>query len=212
MPVPLLKLKEEVANTITHGVSALMMLCVYPIAAIYAYTHGTILDVVGVSVMSVSLFMMFLMSTFYHAMEFDTKHKRIMKILDHIFIYVAIAGTYTPIALSVIGGWQGWVIFGIQWAMVLFGIFYKSLSKNSLPKVSLTIYLIMGWTVVLFFPIFFKHASQVLFFSVLGGGIFYSVGAIFYAKKQLKFQHMIWHLFVMAGAITHYVGIAFFLY
>ena len=207
-----LSFKEEVANVVTHGVSALGVLGMYPVAVVYAYSHGRMIDVVGVSIMSVSLFMMFLMSTIYHAMDFGTKHKAVMKILDHIFIYVAIAGTYTPIALSIIGGWQGWVMFGIQWAAVICGIFYKSLSKKSLPKVSLSIYLIMGWTIVFFFPLFLKHASTALFLMILGGGLFYSVGSIFYAKKDLKLQHMIWHLFVMAGAITHYIGIVFFLY
>ena len=141
---------EEVANAITHGVASLLVLFSIPVVSIIAYTNGTIKDVVGVTVFCVSIFMMFLMSTIYHVMEHETRHKDIMRILDHIFIYVAIAGTYTPIAMSVLGGWQAILILSIQWTMVLFGILYKSISKHSMPKVSLFIYLIMGWTLIMF--------------------------------------------------------------
>lgn len=106
------------------------------------------------SIFVISIFLMFLASTLYHSMNPASKHKAVFHILDHIFIYVAIAGSYTPIALSVIGGWQGIFITILQWAMVLFGIFYKSLSRNSIPAISLTIYLVMGWTIVFFLPLF----------------------------------------------------------
>ena len=145
-------------------------------------------------------------------MPHDTPHKVVFHILDHIFIYVAIAGSYTPVALSVIKGWQAWVIIGIQWAMVLFGILYKSLAKKSMPKVSLTIYLIMGWTAIFFFPLLMKKANPVLLSLIVAGGILYSIGAIFYAKKGFKYHHMVWHLFIVAAATCHFIGMCFFLY
>lgn len=204
---------EEVANAITHGVASLLVLFSIPCVSIVAYTKGdSIYDVVGVTIFCVSIFLMFLMSTFYHIMEYETIHKRIMRIFDHIFIYVAIAGTYTPIAISVIGGWQAVVILCIQWAMVLFGILYKSISKNSMPKFSLFIYLVMGWTLIIFMPLFFEKANPLLFWLILAGGALYSIGAAIYARKGFKYHHMVWHLFVFLGALTHYIGICFFMY
>ena len=203
---------EEVANTVTHGVSSLLILFALPMVAIVAYTKGTLVDVFGVTVFCISIYLMFLMSTLYHAMQHDTKHKNVLHILDHIFIYVAIAGTYTPIALSVIRGWQAVTILTIQWIMVLFGIIYKSLSKFSMPKVSLFIYMVMGWTIILFMPLLIKNANPRLFWLILAGGAFYCIGAVFYAKKGFKYHHMVWHIFVFLGVLTHFIGICFFMY
>lgn len=203
---------EEVANTITHGVSALLVLTCIPVVSITAHEKGSLIDVVGVTIFSICIFLMFLMSTLYHSMEHETKHKGVFHILDHVFIYVAIAGTYTPIALSVIGGWLGTVVLLLQWGTVLFGILYKSLMRNHIPKASLVIYLTMAWTVILFMPIIIQKANPVLFWMILAGGLFYSVGAAFYAKKGFKYHHMVWHIFVFLGALTHFIGICFFLY
>lgn len=203
---------EELANAITHGVPSLLILILFPFVIITAYTKGTIADVASVTIFSISIFLMFLMSTIYHIMEHDTRHKRVMRILDHIFIYVAIAGTYTPIAVSVIGGWQSVVLLSVQWAMVLFGILYKSISKNAIPKISLLIYLIMGWSLVIFMPLFIKKANPTLFWLILAGGILYSVGAAIYSRRGFKYHHMVWHIFVFLGVMTHYVGICFFMY
>ena len=149
---------EEIANTVTHGVMSLVALVALPFAAVWAYVHdpNPVTASVSVSIFVISIFLMFLASTLYHSMNPASKHKAVFHILDHIFIYVAIAGSYTPIALSVIGGWQGIFITILQWAMVLFGIFYKSLSRNSIPAISLTIYLVMGWTIVFFLPLFVR--------------------------------------------------------
>jgi hemolysin III len=203
---------EEVGNAISHGAPVFILLGLFPYAVIRAYTRGNLVDVVGVSIYCISIILMLLMSALYHIMEFGTEHKRIMQMLDHIFIYVAIAGTYTPIALSIIGGWQAIVILVIQWAMVLFGILYKSLADNKVPKASLIIYLVMGWTVVLFLPQLFHYAPTPLFLLIFAGGLCYSAGAFFYAEKGVKYMHMVWHFFVLAGVACHYVGIVFFLY
>ncbi len=202
---------EEVANAVSHGAMAFLALLFIPVASVVAFARGDVLDSVAISVFSVSIFLMFLGSCLYHAMAKDSKHKEIFHILDHSFIYVAIAGSYTPIALSVLGGWQGWLVFGIQWAMVVFGVLHKSLSSHRIsPKPSLAIYLIMGWTVVLFFPLFLAKAQIGLQLLLLAGGISYTVGAVFYAKKGFKYHHLVWHLFVGLGAALHAIGIVFF--
>ncbi len=208
----ILSFGEELANTVTHGVASLMVLFSIPYVTIIAYENGTKYDVLGISIFCISIFLMFLMSTIYHSMEHDTTHKSVMKILDHIFIYVAIAGTYTPIAISVLGGWQAVLILTIQWVMVLFGILYKSIVRRSMPKVSLVIYLVMGWTLIIFMPLFINRANPLLFWLILGGGVFYSVGAALYARKGFKYHHMVWHILVFLGALTHFIGICFFLY
>ena len=206
---------EEVANAVSHGVMTVLMLLALPFSAVWAFAHGgdkATLDAVGVSIFVISIFSMFLCSTLYHAMQPESKHKAVFHILDHIMIYFAIAGSYTPIALSVIGGWQGVLIVVIQWLMVLFGIFYKSLSKRSIPSVSLTIYLIMGWMIVVFFPLFWKSASAPLLALIGAGGIFYTIGAWFYAKKGFRYHHLVWHLLINLAVVCHFVGIVFFLY
>ena len=205
---------EEVANAVSHGVMTVLMLLALPFSAVWAYIHGGtqgVLDATGISIFVISIFLMFLCSTLYHAMQPESKHKEVFHILDHIMIYFAIAGSYTPIALSVIGGWQGVLIVVIQWLMVLFGIFYKSLSKRSIPSVSLTIYLIMGWMIVIFFPLFWKSASTPLLALIAAGGIFYTIGAWFYAKKGFRYHHLVWHLLINLAVICHFIGIVFFL-
>ena len=207
-------LGEEVANAISHGVMSLLALFALPFAAVWAYLHDPqpVLACVSVSIFVISLFLMFLASTLYHSMNPASKHKAVFHILDHIFIYVAIAGSYTPIALSVIGGWQGVLIAVLQWAMVLFGIFYKSLSRRSLPAVSLTIYLVMGWTILFFLPLFLRNASTQLLWLIAAGGLFYTLGAWFYARKGFRYHHLVWHLLINLGAACHFAGIVFYLY
>lgn len=205
---------EEVANAVSHGVMSLLALLALPFAAVWAYVHDSdgVLASASVSVFVISIFLMFLASTLYHSMNPLSKHKDVFHILDHIFIYVAIAGSYTPIALVVIGGWQGVFITVLQWAMVLFGIFYKSLSRKSIPAISLTIYLVMGWTIVFFLPLFVRRASVPLLVLIALGGLLYTLGAWFYAKKGFRYHHMVWHLLINLAVAAHFVGIVFYLY
>lgn len=205
---------EEIANAVSHGVMTLAALAALPFAAVWAYVHDAqgVLAAVSVSIFVISIFLMFLASTLYHSMDPSSRHKEVFHILDHIFIYVAIAGSYTPIALSVIGGWQGVVITVVQWAMVLFGIFYKSLSRRSIPAVSLTIYLVMGWTILFFLPLFIRRASVPLLWLIAAGGVLYTVGAWFYARKGFRYHHLVWHLLINLAVACHFVGIVFFLY
>ena len=190
---------EEIANTVTHGVMSLVALVALPFAAVWAYVHdpNPVTASVSVSIFVISIFLMFLASTLYHSMNPASKHKAVFHILDHIFIYVAIAGSYTPIALSVIGGWQGIFITILQWAMVLFGIFYKSLSRNSIPAISLTIV---------------RQASTALLVLIAAGGVLYTLGAWFYARQGFRYHHMVWHLLINLAVVAHFIGIVFFLY
>ncbi len=202
---------EEVANSVSHGVMMILSLLLLPFAAVWSYVGGGTLAAVTVSIYVISIFMMLLVSTLYHSMALDSRHKEIFHILDHIFIYIAIAGTYTPIALIVISGWQGLLIVILQWLMVIFGIFYKSLSRRSIPAVSLTIYLIMGWTVVIFMPAFIRNASGMLLLFIALGGLFYTLGAWFYARKGFRYHHLVWHLLINLAVVSHFIAIIFYL-
>ena len=210
-------LGEEIANSITHGVMAIFMLGILPFAAILAYTRAPegkeTLDAFGVSVFIISVFLMFLSSTIYHSMARATKHKEVMHRIDHIMIFVAIAGTYTPICLSVIGGAWGIGICIAQWALVLAGALFKALafSKSIQSYIfTITIYILMGWMGILFFPKLWSTANAATFWLIVAGGICYTVGVVSFAMK-FKFNHMVWHFLVDFGAICHLLAIIFFM-
>lgn len=207
-----LTFSEELANTITHGIMAAATLILLPIASIWAYANGGYLASTGIGIFIVSLFLMFLSSTLYHSMYHNSKHKEIFRKLDHIFIYVAIAGSYTPVALVIIRGWRGILIIVVQWLIVLVGILYKSFTTNFMPRFSLILYLVMGWIAILFFPTLIRKANNIFLIFVILGGFMYSVGAYFFAHDYKKYYHMIWHLFINVAATLHLIGIGFFLY
>jgi len=208
---------EEIGNTITHGVMALFMIGILPYAAVRTYNRAPegmkILDTVGVSIFVICIFFMFLASTVYHAMRQGTIQKQVMHRLDHIMIYFAIAGTYTPIALSLIGGPLGIGLCVAQWAFVLAGTLIKSLAFSRSSKawiMTVLIYLLMGWMIVLCMPALLSGASAPAFWLILSGGICYTAGVISFVMR-FPFAHMVWHFFVDFGAICHFIAIVFFL-
>ena len=210
-------LGEEIGNSVTHGVMAAFLLGMMPYASIRAYLHAKAgmeaLDAVTVSVFCISIFLMFLASTIYHAMPFGSKHKAVMNRLDHIMIFVAIAGTYTPICLSVIGGTLGIVLCSLQWALVIAGALFKALSfSKSLRSYIITaaIYLLMGWMIVLCMPLLIGGTTTPAFWLIVAGGICYSCGVVSFFMK-FPFSHMVWHFLVDAGAICHFLAIVFFM-
>ena len=201
--------EEEAANAITHGVMALITLLGIPAVAVNGFIEGGTLYAATKSIFMISMFGMFITSCLYHSMPPSGSHKKVFRLLDHIFIFIAIAGSYTPLSLIAIGGWLGWSMVIFQWALVVIGALYKSLSKHAVPKVSLTLYLLMGWTAVVLLPSILKNAGLGLLTAVLAGGLFYSVGAAFYSMKGFKYHHMVWHLFIILGAASHFVAIVF---
>jgi len=210
-------LGEEIANSITHGAMAVFMLGILPYAAVRAYNRApegkAALDSFGVSIFVISVFLMFLTSTIYHSMAPSTKHKEVLHQLDHIMIYVAIAGTYTPICISVIGGALGLGLCIAQWVVVIVGAIIKALAFSTSMRsyiFSVTIYLLMGCMVFFWIPILWKTASPVTFWLIVAGGACYISGIVAFAMK-FKFSHMIWHFLVDSGAICHLLAIVFFM-
>lgn len=201
---------EEVGNAVSHGVMAILCLFFLPFAAVYSYRIDGITRSVGVSIFIICLLMMFLVSTIYHSMAYDSEQKYVFRKLDHICIYLAIAGSYTPIALCVVDGWVSILILVLEWGAVLAGVLLKSISKKSYPKLSVTIYLVMGWTAIFFIPALLQQASLLFLSFIVLGGVMYSLGVIFYSKQK-KFFHFIWHLFINAASILHVIAIVFFM-
>ncbi len=208
---------EEIGNSITHGVMALFTLGMLPYAAIRAYINAPagmkVVDPLGVSIFVICIFLMFISSTIYHAMSKASPQKEVMHRIDHIMIYFAIAGTYTPICLSVIGGKWGIGLCIAQWALVIGGTLFKAIafSKSTISYiVTVSIYLLMGWMVVLCFPILWGAANIVTFWLIVAGGICYTGGVVCFALK-FKFHHMVWHFLVDFGALCHFVAIVYFM-
>lgn len=149
------------------------------------------------------MFLMFLSSTIYHWV-WPGRAKQVLRKFDHISIYVMIACSYTPICIGVIGGWIGWTVFGLQWAAVIGGTFYKLFAMGKYPRLSLAIYLVMGWSVLLIADKVWSRLSTAAFILLLAEGIFYTCGTYFFAHDKQKHFHAIWHVFVLLGAIAHW--------
>lgn len=201
---------EEIANSVTHGVMAVIILIMMPAISVYSYIVGGWIRAIGVGIFLCSLFLMFITSCLYHSSHYGTTHKTIMRVLDHCMIYVAIAGSYTPICLTVIGGWLGVVVIVVQWLAVLIGILYKSISKKAKPVVSVGVYLIMGWSSIFVLPILISNGNFMFLFLLFLGGALYTVGVSFYISKK-DYSHAIWHFFINFAAISHLIAIIFFM-
>lgn len=204
-------MSEEAANASTHIAMSIISLFALPASAVYAYIQGGVIKAFGVSIFIICLFLMFTGSAFYHTMPFRTTYKFVSRIFDHIFIYFAIAGTYTPISLCLIQGWQGNLILIIQWSMVIIGILYKLLAKKSMPIISVGIYLVMGWSAIMFLPTLLDKASIAFLSLIVLGGVLYSIGVYFYSQKHKKYFHAIWHIFINLASIAHFIAIMFYM-
>lgn len=206
-----LSFQEEIGNSISHGLMALLALCFLPMAAIIGYRkHGMDLAVAN-SIYLICIFFMFLMSTLYHSMPFGTKLKKVFRILDHSAIYFSIAGGFTPISVLLWDSLMIKIVFIFQWLVVIFGTCYKAFGQFRNEKFSLFLYLFMGWTALLLFPKIIETQSPTFLYLMILGGIFYSLGTIFYAKVKKDWGHFCWHIFVILGALSHVSAIILFL-
>lgn len=202
---------EEVGNAISHGVMALLLLFTLPYYAIRAYIQGGTIKAVGISVYFICLFFMFMGSCLYHSMPHETTHKYVFRKLDHIMILLAIAGTYTPICLNVMNNWKGYTILAIEWIMVVVGVLLKAISNKSMPKLSMTIYMIMGWLAIFILPSLIQNTSIIFIIWIALGGILYTIGTFFYGHPQKKFFHFTWHIFIILASLCHLIGILYFM-
>ena len=200
--------KEEVVNSITHGIGALLSIVALIALVILADKNGDIWHTVSYSIYGVTLILLYLSSTLYHSFS-KPRIKNLFARLDHVSIFMLIAGTYTPILLINIRGAWGWTLFGIIWGIALVGAVIRSIYVHRFRKLMVAVYLLMGWMFVLAGKqIYLNMPSQSIVFLVLGG-IAYSVGVVFYMWRKLPYSHGIWHLFVLAGSVLHFFAIYF---
>lgn len=208
-------LGEEITNSITHGIGSLLSITALILMIIKAAMYKSAIDIVSVTIFGTSLIILYTMSTLYHAIS-NEKAKNVFKIFDHSTIYLLIAGSYTAftlIALRSINPTKAWVIFSIVWAIAILGTISYATFKNKFKVLNIVSYVIMGWVIVLAIPEivkYFKIKDAIMgLYLLIAGGILYTVGIIFYAlqKKNYKYFHCIWHIFVLAGSICHFFSV-----
>ncbi|NIK93416.1 hemolysin III family protein [Mangrovimonas sp. CR14] len=196
---------EEKFNAYTHGIGALLGI-VGLILLIVFDNHKTEYSLFSVIVYGITLIVLFSSSTLYHAVQHESK-KHYYRILDHISIYLLIAGTYTPICLITLETSKGWTLFIIEWVIVAIGSILKIFFTGKYEAISLILYLVMGWLVVLDYGFLSEALSYNGLLLLFSGGLFYTVGIVFYAIEKIPYNHVIWHLFVLGGALSHYLMI-----
>jgi len=198
-------LGEEIANSATHGAGALASVVALPFLVMVAAPHG-IDAVIGNLVFGVSLVLLYISSTIYHSLA-RNRAKRVFRILDHSAIYVLIAGTYTPFTLGVLRGTWGWTLFGVVWSLAVLGIALTASLGVRFPRLSTFVYIGMGWLVVIAIKPLMTHVPLAGLAWLVAGGLAYTGGAVFYGWKRLRYQHTVWHLFVLAGSVCHYMAV-----
>lgn len=193
---------EEQLNAISHGVGALLGIAGL-VSLISFNTNKTEWSLFSVIVYGISIIILFTASTLYHAIKGE-KRKHYFRIIDHISIYILIAGTYTPVLLITLEQNLGWPLFWTVWGIALFGVILKLFFTGRFEIFSTSLYLIMGWLIVFDFSNLSESIGNEGVLWLFAGGLFYTVGIIFYAFERIPFNHVIWHFFVLAGAICHF--------
>lgn len=201
--------KEEIANSITHGIGMLLGITALVLLAVKSSYVNSPLYTVSVVIYGISLIILYMNSTFYHGFP-PSKVKDIFEKLDHSSVYLLIAGTYTPYCLIAIGGPLGITICAIQWGLAIIGITLKSIWIDRFVILHVLIYLGMGWTIIFFGRTIIASLNTVGFLLLLTGGISYSVGVLFYVFDWFKYHHLVWHLFVVLASVLHFFSIYFF--
>jgi len=200
---------EEKLNAVTHGVGAGLAVIALVALLVSVHAAGDIWCVTSAVMYGVSLVVLYLASTLYHSFS-GRKVKQVLQIIDHSAIYVLIAGTYTPFLLILLRGTLGWIMFGVIWGLAVVGILFKTVFTQRFEILSTVGYLLMGWLIVfLGKPLVMALPTPGLIWLV-AGGLFYSLGSVFYLARRLPFHHAIWHLFVIAGSAAHFVTVYFY--
>lgn len=198
---------EDIANSITHFLGAGLSIAAIAILAYRGAKLGNSKHVIGFVVFGISLLLLYSMSAIYHMLPYNSKVRKVFKILDHSAIYILISGTYTPYLLTVVQGAAAWIIFGLQWGLTTLGILFKIKFAGRFKLLSTIIYLVMGWMIVVVFKNLKMNLSPLALNLLVASGITYSLGTIFYMMKNVKYTHAIWHLFVMGGSILSFLSV-----
>lgn len=198
---------EEIANAVSHGVGSLLAIGGMVYLIVQASRGGVAYHVVGASLFGATVLMLYLASTLYHALP-QGPAKRLFRILEHSAIFLLIAGTYSPFALGILRGPWGWSLLGAIWALAIAGILMKALARRQHPVMSVSLYLLMGWLVVVAIDPLVDRMADTGLVWLVAGGVAYTIGVVFFALgERLAYGHFVWHLFVLAGTICHYFAV-----
>ena len=197
---------EEWINTLTHGVGAVASTVGGAALIWLAFRVGDPWQIVGISVYSASLVLLYCASTLYHAVR-DAIAKARLRVFDHCAIYLLIAGTYTPFALGALRGERGWGLLALLWTLALVGIVYKLFLIERFPRFSTGMYLAMGWTGVFVLPTMARLLSLSTIVWLVAGGVAYTAGTFFFHARRVRYAHAIWHGFVLTGSACHFVAV-----
>jgi hemolysin III len=198
--------REEVANSVSHGLGFVLAVAGAPLLIATAIRRGTLADVVAVSVFAASMALLYLSSTIYHALP-PGRTKNAFHVLDHAAIYLLIAGTYTPFTLGVLKGGWGWTLFGLVWGLAALGVLLKVFAGIRWHGISTAVYVGMGWLIIIAAKPLWESLPLAGLIWLFAGGIAYTSGVYFYLKKNMRYGHLVWHLFVVAGTGCHFVAI-----
>lgn len=212
MPVALERVQslgEEIANSVSHGVGLMAALVAAPVLVLDAFQRGGAATILGAAVFAVTMVLLYLTSTLYHALP-QNKAKRVFRALDHGAIFLLIAGTYTPFTLGVLRGTWGWTLLGLVWSLAVAGVILKAVGRLRYPVLSTCLYLGMGWLVLIAVRPLWLHIPMAGLLWLLAGGIAYTAGVAFFAAERLRYNHFVWHLFVLAGTACHFFAVLWY--
>lgn len=200
---------EEIANSLSHGIGALLSIAGLVVLVVLASLRGGAVHIVACAIYGTTMITLYTASTLYHVAE-KPSLKKALRIFDHVSIYLLIAGTYTPFTLvSLPGGW-GWTLFGLVWGCAAAGIVFKLFHTGRFPRISTVIYITMGWLAIIAIKPLIDNMAVGGLVLILAGGLTYTLGVIFYAWKSLPYSHAIWHLFVVGGSVLHFLSVLFY--
>ena len=200
---------EEIANSVTHGIGALLAIAAIPLCIVAAVHSGGGLHLVAALVYSIFMLLEYVMSTLYHAISAE-KAKRVFKVLDHSFIYLFIAASYSPYCLVTLVDYSGVALFVFVWVVAIAGVVAESFWVFRPRWISAVLYLLLGWSVVWFIPQLWALLPAAGFWLLLAGGLCYSIGCIFYVLKNIPYMHSVFHLWILAGSVCQFLSIFLF--
>jgi len=202
-------LGEEIANSISHGVGFVGALAAVPFLIGAALRPSDAPDIVGVSVFAATLVLLYLASTLYHALP-SPKAKPVLRVVDHGAVYLLIAGTYTPFALGPLRGPWGSLLFALVWSLALLGIVVTALGGLRYPRLTTGAYLALGWLGVVVIRVLWVRVPLAGLVWLFAGGMAYTLGVAFLTAKRMRYNHFVWHLFVLAGTSCHVVAVLYY--
>jgi len=196
---------EEIAHSVSHGIGAALSIAGLVVSVALSAQTGDRMKILSFAIFGASMVALYTASMLYHAITHE-KAKILFRYLDHISIFLLIAGTYTPIALLLLKGAWSWMLFGIVWGLAMAGIAYQVFYLNQHKWISISIYLLLGWIALAAIKPLAEVMPFGLFMWILAGGLFYTVGAVFYLKDNYRYFHFVWHLFVIGGTLCNFLG------